>query len=74
MLFCQILAGPVIPPKPQATRGIDLDAQGVINGQPTYEHDLMNSYKDDEKPWKKPGLIDVSYNLKIFVFFRSGYK
>lgn len=50
-----IPAGPVIPPKPQATRGVDLDAQGVINGQPTYEHDLLNAYKDDEKPWKKPG-------------------
>ena len=47
----------MIPPKPQVTRGVDLDAQGMINGQPTFEHDLMNSYKDDEKPWKKPGLM-----------------
>ena len=45
-----------MPPKPQVTRGIDLDAQGMINGQPIYEVDL-NSYKEDEKPWKKPGLI-----------------
>lgn len=54
-----IPTGPVIPPKPQTTRGIDLDAQGVINGQPTYEHDIMNAYKDEEKPWKKPG-ADIS--------------
>ena len=46
----------VIPTKPQATLDVDLDAQGVINGQPIFEHDLMNAYKDDEKPWKKPGL------------------
>jgi len=46
-----------MPPKPQVIRGIDLDAQGMINGQPTYEHDFMNAYKDDEKPWKKPGLM-----------------
>ncbi len=65
--ICSILAGPVIPPKPQAIRGVDLDAQGMINGQPTYEHDLMNAYKDDEKPWKKPGLkFDiVEYNSKL---------
>ncbi|UJR14689.1 hypothetical protein I4U23_001682 [Adineta vaga] len=54
-----IPSGPVIPPKPQVTRGIDLDAQGMINGQSTYEHDLMNAYKDEEKPWKKPG-ADIS--------------
>lgn len=59
-LFFSSSAGPVIPPKPQAIRGVDLDAQGMINGQPTYEHDLMNAYKDDnEKPWKKPGLIEL---------------
>lgn len=51
--------GQVIPPKPQATRGIDLEAQGVINGQPTFEYDIANAYKDDEKPWKKPG-ADIS--------------
>jgi len=51
--------GQVIPPKPQATRGIDLEAQGMINGQPTFEYDITNAYKDEEKPWKKPG-ADIS--------------
>jgi hypothetical protein len=70
-IIFSILAGPVIPPKPQAIRGIDLDAQGMINGQPTYEHDLMNSYKDDEKPWKKPGLMKLHTlrnRLKLMYF------
>ncbi|CAF3128335.1 unnamed protein product [Rotaria sp. Silwood2] len=56
-----IPSGPVIPTKSQATRAVDLDAQGIINGQPTYEHDLMNAYKDDEKPWKKPGADITDY-------------
>jgi len=46
-----------VPPKPSITRGVDFDAQGVINGQSTYEYDISNTYKDEEKPWKKPGLI-----------------
>ncbi len=50
---------------------MDLDAQGMINGQPTYEHDLMNAYKDDEKPWKKPGLMkfDVVWSSSKFMYF-----
>ena len=48
-----------MPPKTQATRGVDMDAQGMINGQPIFEHDFMNAFKDDEKPWKKPG-ADIS--------------
>jgi hypothetical protein len=51
------LANPMMPPKPSTIRGVDFDAQGVINGQSTYEHDILNSYKDEEKPWKKPGWI-----------------
>ncbi|CAF1156643.1 unnamed protein product [Rotaria sp. Silwood1] len=50
-----------IPPKPSIIRGVDLDAQGFINGQPTYEHDIMNAYKDEEKPWKKPGADITEY-------------
>lgn len=48
-----------MPMKSQPHRGVDLEAQGVINGQPTYEHDINNAYKDEEKPWKKPG-ADIS--------------
>ena len=47
--------------KNQPHRGVDLDAQGTINGQPTYEHDLTTAYKDDEKPWKKPGADITDY-------------
>jgi hypothetical protein len=57
-----------MPPKPQVIRGIDLDAQGMINGQPTYEHDFMNAYKDDEKPWKKPGLMKFLCYLMLYFF------
>jgi pre-mRNA 3'-end-processing factor FIP1 len=54
-----------MPVKPQAPRGIDLDAQGVINGQPTFEHDINNAYKDDEKPWKKPGRTQHCYTRQL---------
>ncbi|CAF0913064.1 unnamed protein product [Rotaria sordida] len=50
-----------MPPKSSITRGVDVDAQGVINGQPTYEHDIVNAYKDEEKPWKKPGADITEY-------------
>jgi hypothetical protein len=53
------LANPMMAPKPPITRGLDFDAQGVINGQSTYEYDITNAYKDEEKPWKKPGLFLV---------------
>ncbi len=59
--FINHLANPMMPPKPSTIRGVDFDVQGIINGQPTYEHD-MNAYKDEEKPWKKPGLINYSHN------------
>ncbi|CAF1657775.1 unnamed protein product [Rotaria magnacalcarata] len=46
-----------IPPKVSAVRGVDCDAQGVINGQPTCEYDIMNG----DKPWKKPGADITDY-------------
>ncbi|CAF4363944.1 unnamed protein product, partial [Adineta steineri] len=52
---------PIMASKLPTTRGIDLDAQGVINGKPTYEYDILNAYKDEEKPWKKPGADIVDY-------------
>ncbi|CAF0898173.1 unnamed protein product [Didymodactylos carnosus] len=42
-------------------KGVDLDAQGQINGIPTFEHDLSATFKDDEKPWKKPGADITDY-------------
>jgi hypothetical protein len=51
----------MMAPKPSTVRGVDFDAQGMINGQPTYDHDIANAYKDEEKPWKKPGLLIVYF-------------
>ena len=52
----------MLAPKSNATiRGVDIDAQGMINGQSTYDHDITNAYKDEEKPWKKPGLFLVLF-------------
>ena len=42
--------------KAQPTKGIDLDAQGTINGQPVFEFE-PDSLQYDDKPWKKPGNI-----------------
>lgn len=53
------LGNSMVPVKTSITRNLDFDAQGVINGKSTYEHDLLTAYKDDEKPWKKPGLNKV---------------
>ncbi|CAF1005489.1 unnamed protein product [Adineta steineri] len=58
---------PIMASKLPTTRGIDLDAQGVINGKPTYEYDILNAYKDEEKPWKKPG--SIIYDLHIFLCY-----
>jgi hypothetical protein len=33
----------------------------------------MNSYKDDEKPWKKPGTRKRKFQFEIILFFRGGY-
>lgn len=48
-------------PKPNAGRGGDIEIQGMIRGQPNYEDDIGNAHKDEEKPWKKPGLFDGVY-------------
>lgn len=48
-----------MPMKNQPHRGVVLDAPGTINGQSTYEYDVSAAYKDEEKPWKKPG-ADIS--------------
>lgn len=34
-----------------------MDAQGVINGKSTFEYDITTAYKDEDKPWKKPGMV-----------------
>jgi pre-mRNA 3'-end-processing factor FIP1 len=41
-------------------KGVDLDAQGTINDVPTYDFDLQ-SIKDEDKPWRKPGADITDY-------------
>jgi len=41
----------------QGQKKIDVNAVGLINGQPIYEYDLDTD--QDEKPWRKPG-ADIS--------------
>jgi len=41
----------------QGPKKIDVNAVGLINGQPIYEYDLDT--EQDEKPWRKPG-ADIS--------------
>ncbi|KAK7503807.1 hypothetical protein BaRGS_00004930 [Batillaria attramentaria] len=43
-----------------ATKGIDIEAQGTINGVPVYEFDL-DSIQNEEKPWRKPGADITDY-------------
>jgi pre-mRNA 3'-end-processing factor FIP1 len=41
-------------------KGVDLDAPGLINDQPTYEYDILD-VKDEDKPWRKPGADITDY-------------
>ena len=42
------------------TKGVDLDAPGLINDAPTFEYDLQE-VKDEDKPWRKPGADITDY-------------
>ena len=37
-----------------AVKGVDPDAEGIVNGVSVFEFNL-DSLKDEEKPWRKPG-------------------
>lgn len=41
-------------------KGVDLEAQGTINGIQTYDFDLQ-SINDEDKPWRKPGADITDY-------------
>ncbi len=41
-------------------KGVDLDAPGTINEQPTFEYDLAE-VKDEDKPWRMPGADITDY-------------
>lgn len=41
-------------------KGVDLDAPGLINEQPTFEYDLQE-VKDEDKPWRMPGADITDY-------------
>jgi pre-mRNA 3'-end-processing factor FIP1 len=43
-----------------ALKGVDLDAQGLINEIPTLDFDLQG-IKDEDKPWRKPGADITDY-------------
>lgn len=45
---------------------IDVNAVGLINGQPIYEYDM--DADQDEKPWKKPGKCTQYWNFKMHNF------
>ena len=52
--------------KAQPTKGIDLEAQGIINGQSVYEYDT-EALKYEDKPWKKPGKSTASIQNIIYL-------
>jgi len=45
---------PNVTVKTASTKALDINAEGEINGVPTYDFDLDN-LKLDEMPWRKPG-------------------
>ena len=48
----------VAPPAPKpVSKGIDLEAEGTINGVGVYSYDVDEL---SEKPWLKPGNVDIS--------------
>jgi len=51
-----------------ASKGIDMDAVGNINGVPVYEFDL-DGLKVEDKPWRKPGTL--SFLLLCFYMMYS---
>ncbi len=46
--------------KSVASKGVDVDATGAINGVPIYDFDL-NTLQPDEKAWRKPGADITDY-------------
>ncbi len=41
--------------KPAPAKGIDIHAEGTIDGTPIYEFDLAK-LDVEQKPWRKPGM------------------
>lgn len=44
----------------QATKGVDVDGEGTVNGIPLYEFSL-DTLRDEDKPWRKPGADITDY-------------
>ncbi|KAL4230814.1 hypothetical protein ACF0H5_011188 [Mactra antiquata] len=44
----------------QATKGVDVDGEGTVNGINLYEFSL-DTLKDEDKPWRKPGADITDY-------------
>ncbi|XP_041359762.1 pre-mRNA 3'-end-processing factor FIP1-like [Gigantopelta aegis] len=53
-------AGGTSVQKGASGKGLDIEAQGTINGVPVYEFDL-SSLKTEDKPWNKPGADITDY-------------
>ncbi len=44
----------LVSAKPAPAKGIDIHAEGTIDGTPIYEFDLAK-LDVEQKPWRKPG-------------------
>ena len=54
-----IFVGAVVTPLAKQSKGLDIEAVGTINGTNVYDFDI-ESLQAEEKPWKKPGEIQIS--------------
>lgn len=46
--------------KAATTKGLDVNAEGEIDGVPTYDYDI-ESINVEERPWRKPGADLTDY-------------
>lgn len=47
----------------KAAKGVDLNAEGEIDGVPTYDFDI-ESIKVEDRPWRKPGIFNQILSLQ----------
>ena len=66
-LYVFAAAGQKIGTLGPGVKGVDPDAEGIVNGVSVFEFNL-DTLKDDEKPWRKPGNYAyhiISYHIII---------
>ena len=49
----------LVSAKPAPAKGIDIHAEGTIDGTPIYEFDLAK-LDVEQKPWRKPGRFNLA--------------